>query len=179
MAVSFSVNFITRLGFVAIIRNVKTFFDPVPNYTRGEVLCTLFVNGGAVNDNVDIPVGASQDDLINCFVVVDENQEFRVTVRTTVGGDPLSTFYSQVYGNYLLKTEMPANMQVASCINPTGAGIRPSDLPGAHQAARVLPPLISQPAGFNQPIPPAGGPMVVAPRRRMPGGILTSGNLRR
>lgn len=127
---TYSLSYITREGFVAVIRRVITFFDPLPNLDRTDCLLTLFVNGGAVNDQIGIPVGVSQDNLVNCFVVVDELQEFRV--QMTVPVDPGVPFYAQVYGQYLIKTNVPANFQVASCVGngQSKQGVKSSDAPG-------------------------------------------------
>lgn len=121
---------ITRLtfsvpnGLVAVVRRVITFMEsPIPVGARRDVLLTLQVNGGTVPNNQQIPVGVEQDDLVNTFFIADENNSVTalfVIAASIVALSPQPSLTAHFYGNFLLKSNVPPQFEIANPIRGKG-----------------------------------------------------------
>lgn len=106
-------------GYVAILKLTDAWMEPPKVLTnRSQVTVSLQVNGGLVNQNVDIAMGNDTGDRpVSSFVIADEGQVVTariIDVGNTWGAAGKANI--RLYGNLLLKTGRPANLEVANIV---------------------------------------------------------------
>lgn len=146
--------FIVPRGYVAVQRMLHHFMNPSPAfYFRNDVDVSFIVANSQVPYNQNIPVGIEADTLANTFFIADELQT--VTARFTVYGNNTYTWadgqtftiYASFYGNFLLKTNIPKEFEIA---NPTDkAWMMPKNL----QAPAPISAPITQPVAKQVQMP--------------------------
>lgn len=148
---TFDLEFQSREGYVLVIRAIHHWFEPAPALPfRSDVLLTLFLNGAAQPDLINIPVGVESDGLVTPFLVCDELNTIRARL-TCSAAIPSATAWVMFYGNYLQKTAVPANQQIANCVG--------------NFPPRVVPPVVIEtPPKPMLPAPPTPTPVQRPPR---------------
>lgn len=126
-------------GYVAILKEVHHSFRTPPVVTsRADVRGVFIINGasyqrgvtiGGINgvpaaansDPQNIPIGIESDDILQSFVVADENQTIgvRITVSNTVAAVAPICFV-HLYGQLLLKSGRPAQFEQANKVGGSG-----------------------------------------------------------
>lgn len=159
----FDFGFIVPSGYVAVLKKLHHSFSPPPVITaRKDVTAALLVNGSLYQRGVqivavgadptanaspgDIPIGLESDDILQSFVIADENQSLGVRIKVSAAIAAIGpVFYAHLYGQLLLKTGRPAQFEPANRIGKASAGspiYRPATQAqvNAEAAARTAPP---------------------------------------
>lgn len=165
-------------GYVAIPRGWYVQFYPVPLITDLDgVLFTPQLDGADISYNIDVPIGVISDQELTGFFVADEFQKvgFRVTSALTFPGNPSAYNMSvRVYGNLLLKDNIPAQFQVANRCDTCGGIARVAGYTQEAPAAitRVDRTSAAPPGVIGPPPPPviieAPPPAPLAPTPKCP-----------
>jgi len=101
-------------GYVAVLRHIETWCEPIPVLARrNQVTLNIQLNQVDVTLNTDIPIGTATDLPIDCFVIADEGTDLGVQFDA----DPVLigfSVYALLYGNLLLKTGRPFQFEIAN-----------------------------------------------------------------
>lgn len=121
--------FYVPLGYVAVVRRIEVLFPDLPIAPLYNALIAVTVNGTIQDPDgmtVGGPVGVSTPAQlagipvlspgdIETFVIADENELVGVRLTETAGYQAADAeILVGFYGNFLLKTGMPANAQIAN-----------------------------------------------------------------
>jgi hypothetical protein len=114
--------FVVPKGLICVLRQIHHFFvSPPVIASRADVLLSVRVNNADFPFNKNIPVGVTSDDIAKHFIVADEFS--RVTARFVTNVEvviELAQIYAQFYGNFLVKTGLPAPFEIANRVGGSG-----------------------------------------------------------
>lgn len=147
---TFNLEFVVDEGYVAVVRTIYHWFEPLPALANpSDVLLSMAVNGATQLRLQDIPVGVESSALVNQFLIADEFNTVRAQLFLPGGAIATDfTVWVIFYGNYLQKTAIPANQQIANCTGSFPPRVVP---PVAVEPPR--PPPAPMPAPTPQPFP--------------------------
>lgn len=161
---TFVLGFEVPSGYVCVLRRLHHSSTPTPVIVgRSDIQVTLLVNNASVRYNQSIPVGVESDDIVECFVIADEFSQVQAQFDLTADVAAINfTMYAQFYGQFLLKTGIPYQFEVANPTNKVFAApvITPRPLPNVvRKTAPMVQPVLPQPA----PMPAVAKPVVRQP----------------
>lgn len=140
--------FAVPAGYVCVLRRIHHSFNPVPIiFGRSDVKVSLLVNGNAVLYNKNVPMGVESDDILECFVIADEFQMVQAQWAIAAAAMIASTLSTHFYGQFILKTGIPKEFEIA---NPTSKRFSG----GAPISSVIAPPV--------QALPEAPAPVITA-----------------
>jgi hypothetical protein len=131
-------------GYVAVLRTFHHSFTPPPIIVnRSDIKATLLLNKQNVQYNANIPIGIESDGVIDCFVIADEFNTLGVRIDGSAATLSIAGSIPQChfYGQFLLKTGIPKNFEIA---NPSGKAVPPRRQP-------MMPPRPPAPQPQQQP----------------------------
>lgn len=147
----FNFEFVVDESYVAVVRSLHHWFEPAPASlsNRSDVKLTMALNGTPQFRLIDIPIGVESDGLIQMYLVADEFNTVRaqLTLSDAVATD--FTAWLIFYGNYIQKTGVPANQQIANCRTGAAPSLPPSKPPPI-----IAPTPRPMPAPAPAPVPP-------------------------
>lgn len=100
-------------GYVCVLRHITYFVtNPPAINSLQDVLGTLRRANADVAYNIDIPIGAARE--LDCFLIADEFEEVGFKVTSTGVYQDASNIVAHFYGQFLLKTNIPAPFEIAN-----------------------------------------------------------------
>lgn len=135
-------------GFIAVLRNFDIWFEPNPvGVNKSNFNWSLQLNGGDYPYNIAVPFGDAVD-RETCFMIANEFNTVGIRIRAVAPGAFATGFaFVRFYGNFLLKSGLPALLEIGNLV-PKSA-IVPTSSPPPRQPEPSPPP--SPP---RQPEPP-------------------------
>lgn len=146
-------NFIVPLGYTAVLREFRLFFDPVPVVGATDVTALILRNGNGYSLFQGNPASGefamgdgTNFDPIKLFMTADENDSIGVTVDLNVAIPIGTDIFVHFHGNLLTKNSTPHNLNIANAMDKPfpqrfGESVRP--LPPTRPETR--PQVIPQP----------------------------------
>jgi hypothetical protein len=133
------VSFNVPYGKVCVLRRARISFNPqLIIASRNSITCTIRVDDVDVQNNVNVPVGQDLDDVLNCFVIADEQRKVTARVHIEVMITPsmpyidedqtLAYMHVHFYGQFLTKSGSPVQLEIANKeVKPADASVKVSD----------------------------------------------------
>lgn len=150
-------------GYVCVLRSFDIWIEnPIPAIAKSGAAWTLILNGGDVPYNGPVSFGSAVDDE-TVFLIADEFNMVGLRITVFTGGE-LTTIYARFYGNFLLKTAVPAPWQIGNPVNAPGCG-QPVTRPRVPTELQPERPRVSAPAPAPAPAPVIGMVNLVSSRR--------------
>lgn len=134
-------------GFIAVLRNFDLWFEPnPPGVSKSNFRWSLQLNRGDYPYNLNVPFGVAVD-RESVFMIANEFNTIGLRITTTTSF-VVGNVRARFYGNFLLKSGLPAALEVGNLVPK-------SSIP-PKKSSTFVPPPKEPPPSAPPPSPPAG-----------------------
>lgn len=148
-------------GFICVLRNFDIWFEPTPiGLERSAFLWSLQLNGGDYPYNIGVPFGIAID-RETVFMIANEFNTVGLRIAANGGSFPIGAVKCRFYGNFLLKSGLPPNLEIGNLVPKSAV---PPRAPPPKRTPEP-PPTPQPPTPPPQPpTPPPAPPPAATPR---------------